>query len=268
MKIVFFGGGEAGRASALALNSNHRNALAAIVWDGTGVENAPQLNVPRISEQQAVGSGDLLLCSGYGKILHRDLLSSFSVGAFNAHPSLLPAYRGRHSIQWAIANGERLQGVTIHEMTHEVDEGRYFMMRCIPFNLSDRYLEISRRLSSLSAEMLVEFTTLIIHGRMPKAIPPDQRQNQYLRKRTILDGRIDWRKTSAEILNLIRASAPTYAATFEGKDGETHSVVDYIVGQVPGEVLITNQLGSLVATGDGTIWVRSETELHVGDILR
>ena len=105
------------------------------------------------------------MSSGYGEIVKAPVLSRYARGAFNAHPSLLPSYRGRHAvIQWAIDEGERVLGVTIHRMSSVVDQGDLIMMRSCRFGPELCYSEISETLSRIASEMLVELIYRISAG--------------------------------------------------------------------------------------------------------
>src|SRR3974390_1227130 len=129
MRIMLFAGGLAGRLAASRLASQFAKHLARCVWDeATG--DRPQLPaVPFFHEDGCQGTADTLFCSGYGGILKEELLRAFPRGCYNAHPSLLPKYRGRHAIQWAIASGERELGVTLHDMFPEIDKGEAVLVR-------------------------------------------------------------------------------------------------------------------------------------------
>lgn len=129
MEIVIFAGGLAGRETIGRFTSTHPDAVKAIVWNGPDSSRPDITNVLFETFEEAVGRGDALLCSGYGQIVSNTTLESFTGGAFKAHPSLLPAYRGRHAIQWAIAEGEREFGVTIHRMTDIIETGEIMLSR-------------------------------------------------------------------------------------------------------------------------------------------
>ena len=123
MRIMLFGGGLAGHLAASRLASQCAEHLAGIVWDESTGDRPPLPAVPFFHADDCRGVADTGFCSGYGGILGEELLRAFPGGCYNAHPSLLPKYRGRHAIQWAIASGERELGVSIHTMTPAIDRG-------------------------------------------------------------------------------------------------------------------------------------------------
>lgn len=268
MKFVLFGGGLAGWLAAEALAAAARDQMVGIVWDAAAEGQPTHLGIPILSSDDARGSADILLCSGYGAILKPVLLDTFADGAFNVHPSLLPSYRGRHAIQWAIAEGETTLGVSLHRMTKTVDEGDVLLMRCRHFALTDQYPHIAECLAAIAADMLVEFVELSNRSAVPPPMSIDARIDRYYRRRVAADNQIDWTRSSAEVLNCIRATAPAYPANFQGPNGQRMPVTGYLVGSVPGEVLVTTAEGCLVATGDGTVWIACHDVPNVGDILK
>ncbi|SEG80243.1 methionyl-tRNA formyltransferase [Bosea lathyri] len=267
MTFLLFGGGLAGRLAAEALCKRHGGQMAAIVWDAATGEPPADLGIPLIDIADAASAADMALCSGFGHILPGALIDSFPSGAFNAHPSLLPSYRGRHAVQWAIASGETVLGVSLHEMTKQIDQGAVLLMRGRRFGLSESYLAISESLCEMAAQMLVEFVDATLSGVALPPIPIDPRADRYYPRRTEANNRIDWTQSSHEIINAVRATAPAYPATFRHPDGRRVAVNGVTVGRIPGQVLIATSSGCLVATGDGTVWIESDEMLARGDIL-
>ncbi len=117
MKIILFAGGLAGEVALEKLLHFHGDSLAGVVWDDHTADRPELKTIPFLTAANCPNYGDTLFCSGYGKVIERGTLNSFPDRVFNAHPSLLPKYRGRHAIQWAIASGEKELGVTVHRMT-------------------------------------------------------------------------------------------------------------------------------------------------------
>lgn len=267
MKIVFFGGGAAGRIAFASLIENHGHAIAGKVWDAdTG---APPDDNFRFFEDiiDDTVSGDVLICSGYGHKISAETLQRFSLGAYNAHPSLLPAYRGRHAIQWAICEGEKILGVTLHRMSSNWDEGDIVLFRGKRFGVARSYSEIADELAHIAADMLVEFINDLLRGYIPASTSCQGTQGPYWRRRTPEDNRISWTDSAIEVLDAVRSTASHYPPYAFQKNGTKVIFVNYLASDVPGQVLFSSDEGCLIATTDGVIWLVPDRPLQVGDIL-
>src|SRR4030042_6231487 len=263
---MLFAGGIAGQAAAVRLASACGDTLVGLVWDDV---TGTRPNLPGLSfyqEANCRGVGDTLFCSGFGRILPKDLLASFPRGAFNAHPSLLPNYRGRHAIQWAIAKGERELGVTVHRMSPEIDQGAALLVRRRYFGVAYNCAQISRELAEMAADMLGELCTLLQKPAIPEA-PPALPTGPYWPRRRPEDGRLSWQDRGATILDQVRAGTDPYPAYAFLADGTKVAFTKYLASDTPGEVLYISPEGCLIATGDGVIWLVPDRPLARGDIL-
>lgn len=266
MKAALFAGGETGRHVALHLARECRENLSCLVWDTSSGVAAPDIGVPTVSREDAPPLADTLLSAAYGEILSDQYLARFRLGAFNAHPSLLPAYRGRHAIQWAIANGETVFGVTIHKMMGKIDAGDALLVRSIDCSVEDDLVAISRKLATLAADMLVELVADLAQNRPLKAVA--LADSTYLPRRRPEDGRIDWTKPGRNILNLVRSGTADYPAFATTSDGQPVSFTGYLASSTPGEVLYASSDGCLIATADGqTLWLKPSRPLSKGEKL-
>jgi methionyl-tRNA formyltransferase len=99
---------------------------------------------------------DLFLSSGYGRILSEPTLTIPSIGAINVHPSLLPRFRGRDAVRWALYEGASEVGVTIHEMTLPVDSGPVLIQKRLQLDERADADEIYARLAELVPTLLEE----------------------------------------------------------------------------------------------------------------
>lgn len=269
MKIVLFGGGLAGEIALRRLSQAHPGALAALVWDQeTGPAPSGEEGISLVEAENCQGLAETAFCSGYGRILTRAILARFPQGVFNAHLSLLPAYRGRHAVQWAIARGERELGVTIHRMTPEIDQGDILMTRSRRFGLEHAYPRISRDLAEMAADMLVELYGLLREDRLPVAQGIIGPKGKYWRRRTPADGRIDWSAPSRQILDRVRAGASDYPAYGRLPGGEKVHFSTYLASDTPGKVLLVASQGCLIASGDGVVWLQPDRPLREGEVLR
>jgi methionyl-tRNA formyltransferase len=149
----------------------------------------------------------------YRLMLKPILLEIPTRGGYNMHGSLLPKYRGRVPVNWAIIHGERETGATLHRMVEKPDAGEIVAQQAVPILPDDTAGEVFGKVT-LAAEMaLCSALPQLIAGRAPH-IKPDLKQGSYFGGRKADDGRIDWSRPATEIHNLIRAVAPPYPGAF------------------------------------------------------
>jgi methionyl-tRNA formyltransferase len=267
IRITFFGGGVAGQIAARRLHESHRDIVVGIVWDeSTG--SAPDIpDLRTYNLKNCIGSGNVLMCSGYGRKVSKGILESFSGRAFNAHPSLLPFYRGRHAIQWAVSQGERVLGVTVHTMTDEIDEGEAIMFRAKRFGVERKYPDIASELAGMAASMLVELCDDLRRGALHKPGYYCLESSSYWTRRKPVDGKICWSMSSAKILDLVRAGGHDYPAFSSLPDGTEVSFLNYLASETNGEILYSSSEGCLIATIDGVVWLVPDRILEKGVIL-
>jgi len=144
--------------------------------------------------------GDLIICIGDSHIYTTRELVNHNI--INVHTSLLPYYKGRHPIVWAIINGEKETGITIHYMSTGIDEGDIILQDSIPITLEDDYPSVLKRCAALVYKMIpvaIEQLQLgIVYRRK-------QGPGTYLPRRYPENSKIDWSKRPEEIINFIRA---------------------------------------------------------------
>src|SRR3989304_5142007 len=171
------------------------------------VMQPPSLRRPEVVRALAALDPDLLVTVAYGRIIPDDVLALPPLGAINAHPSLLPAYRGASPIQRAIADGQTETGVSIIYQTGELDAGDIILQERAAIGPEETAGELERRLADLSAILLLEGGGLSGEGRPPRR-PQDPAAATYVGKLTKEDGRIDWQRPAEAIVNLVRAMDP------------------------------------------------------------
>lgn len=159
---------------------------------------------------------DIAVVVAYGKILPLEFLNAFPLGAVNLHFSLLPKYRGAAPVNWAIANGEKITGVTTMKMDEGLDTGDILLQKEIPIHDDETAVELMERLSAVGASLLVE--TL----RSLDKITPQKQDHNLASYAPILkkeDGLIDWNMRAYEIANRIRGFQPfpTCFTYYQGK---------------------------------------------------
>jgi methionyl-tRNA formyltransferase len=162
---------------------------------------------------------DAIVIVGYGRIIPQWMLDLPPLGNINLHASLLPKYRGAAPIQWAIARGETVTGVTTMKIDAGLDTGDILLQQEIPIAPDDTADSLAPRLAGIGADLTV--TTL--QGLQGGTIHSRKQDNAQATLAPILkkeDGRIDFSRPAAEILNRLRGFQPWPGAysRFRGKN--------------------------------------------------
>jgi methionyl-tRNA formyltransferase len=162
---------------------------------------------------------EAIVVVGYGRMIPSWMLALPPRGNINVHASLLPKYRGAAPIQWAIANGESVTGVTTMLLNEGLDTGDILLQRETEIRPDDTALTLAARLSELGAVLLVE----TLHRWETARIRPIPQDDSRATLAPILkkeDGQIDFNRTAVEISNRMRAFQPWPGAftQFRGKN--------------------------------------------------
>jgi len=161
---------------------------------------------------------DAIIVVGYGRIIPQWMLDLPPLGNINLHASLLPRYRGAAPIQWAIARGESVTGVTTMKIDAGLDTGDILMQQEVPISPSDTAEMLSPKLAAMGADLML--TTL--RGLQAGTILPRPQEDKQATLAPILkreDGLIDFSRPAAEMLNRMRGFQPWPGAytKFRGK---------------------------------------------------
>lgn len=224
--------------------------------DGVPCHTADDVNkrqwIDRIRSLQA----PFLFSFYYRRILCREILETASGGAFNLHGSLLPRYRGRAPVNWAILNGETETGVSLHHMVEKADAGDIIGQRRVTIEETDTALDVYRKLEPAAKELLDELLPLIRSGKAPR-VPQDESEATTFGRRRPNDGRIDWHLPARDIYNLIRAVTRPYPGAFTTLGGKRlliwRAAYDPGHSQLEPGVLRTGNEIAEVGTGSGTL---------------
>ncbi len=232
MKLVLFAYHDIGCAALRALHDMGENILAVFthaddpkenVWFGSVERLADELEIPNycpenpntpqwISTLKAV-QPDALFSFYYRSLLCQEILDIPTKGSYNLHGSLLPKFRGRAPVNWALIKGEKETGVTLHKMVTKADAGEILAQKKIGILEEDTALTLFKKLVPLTEELLLETVPLIAQGKIiPK--PQDPTQATKFGGRKPEDGKINWNSSSQEIYNLIRAVTHPYPGAF------------------------------------------------------
>jgi methionyl-tRNA formyltransferase len=209
---------------------------------------------------------DLLWITDFRYLIPAEMIALAPLGAVNLHPSLLPAYRGRASINWAILNGESRLGLTAHFVDEGTDTGdiieQVSYTICDDQDVGDCLNILYPLYVSITGKVLAYFES----GRVPR-VPQDHSRATSFPRRRPEDGRIDWTRPARSISNLVRAVAFPYPGAFTTLSGENVTVwkarIASDIGSTsePGRVIADHELGPLVQCGQGTL-VLTRFEAH------
>ena len=190
-----------GRGGQLAMPPVKEAALRL----GLPVFQPERVRRPEVVEQLRALAPEAMVVVGYGQIIPPSILDIPPLGIINVHASLLPKYRGAAPVQWAIANGEEITGVTTMKIDAGLDTGGMLLKRETKIGEEETAIELGARLATAGAQLLAE--TLRRIGEIP-CKPQDDSQATYAPILKKEDGHIDWSRPSREILNRIRAFQP------------------------------------------------------------
>jgi methionyl-tRNA formyltransferase len=198
----------------------------------------------------------------YRYLIPDSVLGLARLGAYNLHPSMLPAYRGRAPVNWMLVNGEQEAGVTLHHMVARADAGDIVGQRSVAIDDSDNALTLYRKLVPLGVELVNEMHPRIVAGNPPRR-KMDISNGSYFGRRRPEDGRINWRWPARRIFNLVRAVTHPYPGAFCFVGGRKLMVWEARIGAesgscgAPGEIVGEAPAGALeIAAGEGSVIVR------------
>jgi len=198
-------------------------------------------NNAELREQLAAIRPDAIVVVGYGRIIPQWMIDLPRLGNLNLHASLLPKYRGAAPIQWAIANGESVTGVTTMRIDAGLDTGDILMQREISIDLKDTAETLGPKLASIGADLMVETLRGLENGHV-RPTPQDHSRATLAPILKKEDGRMDFARSARDLFNRLRAFQPWPGAftTFKGKTLQVHRAqpLQHAVKLTPGDVAV------------------------------
>ncbi|HAT4982573.1 TPA: bifunctional UDP-4-amino-4-deoxy-L-arabinose formyltransferase/UDP-glucuronic acid oxidase ArnA [Serratia marcescens] len=198
---------------------------------------------------------DVIFSFYYRHMLSDEILSLAPQGGFNLHGSLLPHYRGRAPVNWALVNGETETGATLHKMVKRPDAGDIVGQQKVTIADSDTALTLHKKVLEAAQAVLKEQLPKLKNGTATFT-KQDESQASYFGRRTAADGEILWHKSAREINNLVRAVTEPYPGAFSYLGQRKlivwrSRVLDTQHDKQPGTVLSTSPL--VIACGEGAL---------------
>lgn len=145
---------------------------------------------------------DVLFCFGWSSLLKAELLSLTKLGVVGFHPALLPKNRGRHPLIWAKILGLKKTGSTFFFMNEGADTGDILDQSEFNISIEDDINDIYNKMTKVALNQIEIFYPKLINGTYNRVKQIDE--GNAWRKRTKIDGLIDFRMTTESILNLVR----------------------------------------------------------------
>jgi methionyl-tRNA formyltransferase len=235
-------------------------------WFGSVARTARDYDLPVITPEDAQHpqllrqvqelAPDFVFSFYYRALLPAPLLACARRGALNMHGSLLPKYRGRAPLNWAILKGERETGATLHYMNERADAGDIVDQQAVPILPDDDARTVFTKVMVAAEMVLARSLAGLIAGTAPRL--PQRELGPYFGRRGPEDGRINWQHSAADIHNLVRAVAPPYPGAFADIAGERWWIhrtrVMEATGSPSGDVRLFGRDGRCyVACADGGV---------------
>ena len=213
--------------------------------------------------QLAALKPDAIIVVGYGRIIPQWMIDLPRFGNLNLHASLLPKYRGAAPIQWAIANGESVTGVTTMRIDAGLDTGDILLQREMPISQEDTAETLAPKLANVGAGLMVETLRALENGRV-QPTPQDHSQATLAPILKKEDGRMDFSRSATELFNRMRGFRPWPGAftTFKNKTLQVHRAEPAAAAALltPGTVAVD---GSHLRVGCGNGTALDLTEIQI-----
>jgi len=218
---------------------------------------------------------EAILVVAYGRIIPQWMLDLPRHGNINLHGSLLPKYRGAAPIQWAVASGEVVTGVTTMRLDAGLDTGPMLLAQVVPIGEEETAVDVYETLAEIGAPLMVETLRRLEVGELF----PESQDHSLATHAPILtrdDGRIDFTRTARETYNRWRGFQP-WPGAFTALRGKKlivhrlHPVENF--GIAPGTIQVHDGR-LLVGSGQGTALELDEVQpegkrrMSAADFLR
>ncbi len=161
---------------------------------------------------------DYIFSFYYRYMITSDMLATARIAALNMHGSLLPKYRGRAPVNWAILHGETETGASLHIMEAKPDAGDIVGQVAVPIRPDEDATAVFAKVSNAAIEVMQAALPELLQGRVPRT-PNVLANGSYFGGRKPEDGRIHWNQSAKQVHDLIRAVAPPYPGAFTDWQG-------------------------------------------------
>jgi methionyl-tRNA formyltransferase len=249
LKVLLAGGVD------VALVVTHEDSAGENIWfesvislcqaEGIAFVTPADATSPELLARVEAAQPDLMFSFYYRNMLPASLLAV--APAFNMHGSLLPQFRGRAPVNWAVLHGATQTGATLHEMTVKPDAGAIVAQSAVPILPDDTAYEVFGKVTVAAEQALWQVLPALLDGSAPRHVN-DLAQGGYFGGRKPEDGRIDWSRPASEVYNLHRAVAPPYPGAFTDAGGQR-----FIIERARLAPLVRSELPAGLAVVDNCI---------------
>jgi methionyl-tRNA formyltransferase len=161
---------------------------------------------------------DYIFSFYYRYLISTSILDTARIAALNMHGSLLPKYRGRAPVNWAVLHGETETGASLHIMEAKPDAGDIVGQEAVPIDPDEDATAVFTKVSNAAVHVMQTALPALLEGRVPRT-PNVLANGSYFSGRKPEDGRIQWSQNALQVHNLIRAVAPPYPGAFADWQG-------------------------------------------------
>jgi methionyl-tRNA formyltransferase len=186
------------------------------------------VNAADVVERVRAAKPDFLFSFYFRQMLKPALLALAARGAYNMHGSLLPKYRGRVPVNWAVIKGETRSGATLHTMVEKPDAGLIAGQMAVPILPDDTAHDVFNKVTVAAELVLDRCLPQMLAGTL-NLTPQDFTKASYFGGRKPEDGKINWHQSAHAIHNLVRGVAPPYPGAFAQLDGKPLRVLQTLV---------------------------------------
>ncbi len=198
------------------------------VWFGSVAKLCSDRNIPFITPSanelgelvhkiQAL-SPDYIFSFYYRFMIPQTILACANIAALNMHGSLLPKYRGRAPVNWAILHGETETGATLHVMEVKPDAGDIVGQAAVTIDPDETATDVFTKVSQAAVTVIQQVLPSLLKGVVPRK-PNELKKGSYFGGRKPADGQIYWDQTAKQVHDLVRAVAPPYPGAFADYQG-------------------------------------------------
>ncbi len=232
MKIVFFGFQKWGWSALSGLiNSGHQVDLVLThpqekcVYEGSFLDKSVKelaesngievIESKKAKEEKVVAKiksakPDVIVSSDWEAWIPPEVASMAAKAAINIHDSLLPKYGGFSPVNWAIINGEKQTGITVHHVEEIFDQGKVILQKVIPIRERDTIVEVLEKIFKKIPEVALKSLDLIEEEK-EEAVQQDVSKASFYHKILEKDCEINWNNSCWDIYNFIRALAEPFS---------------------------------------------------------
>ncbi|MBV9079640.1 MAG: formyltransferase [Elusimicrobia bacterium] len=273
-RIVVFAYSDLGHACLKFLLDRHENVRAVFthedaageqIWfpsvkklaeeNDVPVFTPPDLSSEDTARQITTMAPELVFSFYYRHLIPTNILRLAPLGAYNMHGSLLPKFRGRAPVNWAVLKGEKETGATLHVMTERADAGDIVDQQAVPIGPDESAAEVQAKVTAAAVTVLDRQIDLLKGGRARKTPQDDARATKFGRRRPE-DGEIRWDGPARDVHNLVRAVTHPYPGAYTKVGGRkiliwrTRLADAAPAGSKPGDMSFAGGR-LLAAAGDG-----------------